>query len=357
MNPRSNQNLEKFPEENPNPVFRIGKNGHLLYCNKASCELLSKLNIKKEKEVPKELRGWVDSAFHDKTKKVFEISIAGQVYEFDVMPIVNTEYANVYVQNITRRKEAEEALKKAYDDMELKVKERTAQLEQANKELEAFNYSVSHDLRSPLITIIGFSKLLMARNEDQLNEQGKKILKQVISSSNYMNDLLESLLSLSNKSLSDFNYEQVDLSRIGKKILGKLQETEPERNVEIVIEDGMTAKGDKTLLQGMLQNLLDNAWKYTRKNPLAKIEFKVKTNDKEQVYFVRDNGAGFDMGYADKLFVPLQRLHRDDEFPGSGIGLATVQRIIHRHGGKIWAEAEEGKGATFYFTLRAFTSV
>ena len=225
------------------------------------------------------------------------------------------------------------------------------ELEQANRELESFTYSVSHDLRAPLRSIDGFSLALLEDYADQLDAQGKDYLQRVRASSQHMGELIDDLLALSRVSRTALHYEKVDLSGIAREVMADLHEAEPERQVEFNIKDGLIALGDKNLLQIVMENLLRNAWKYTSKHTRARIEFSLAWQGGTPVYFVRDDGAGFDMAYVDKLFNPFQRLHNSDEFPGSGIGLSTVQRIIHRHGGEVWAEAAPEKGAIFYFTI------
>lgn len=225
------------------------------------------------------------------------------------------------------------------------------ELEQANKELEAFTYSVSHDLRAPLRSIDGFSQALLEDYENILDDQGKNYLHRVRAASQHMAQLIDDLLKLSRVTRAEMRRERVDLSAMAKAIARGLQDMEPQRAVDFIIAEGVVVQGDASLLQVALENLLNNAWKFTGKHPHATIEFGVSQREGQPVYFIRDDGAGFDMAYIDKLFVPFQRLHDSTEFEGTGIGLATVQRIISRHGGSIWAEGEVEKGATFYFTL------
>lgn len=255
--------------------------------------------------------------------------------------------------DITARKCIEEENLQLNTELEKRVKDRTAQLKAANKELEAFAYSVSHDLRAPLRGIDGFGQALLEQYKDQLDEQGKHYLNRVRENSQRMGHLIDDMLKLSQLTRGEMHFEAIDLSALVKTIIRELQETEPERQVMCMIADGVTGRGDKHLLQVVLQNLLDNAWKYTSKNQSARIEFGMVEHDGEMAYFVKDDGSGFDMKYAGKLFTPFQRLHGITEFDGTGVGLATVARIIHRHGGKIWAQAEIEKGATFYFTLNS----
>jgi signal transduction histidine kinase len=225
------------------------------------------------------------------------------------------------------------------------------QLQAINKELEAFSYSVSHDLRAPLRHIDGFSKALLDECGDQLDAQGKSHLQRVRESVKRMSELIEDLLRLSRVTRSEMVNERVDLSEMAHAVATDLQKTQPERRAEFIIPPAVMVEGDGRLLRVMLENLIGNAWKFTQKRAQTRIEFGATQHEGRRAYFVRDNGAGFDMTYAGKLFGPFQRLHTAEEFPGTGIGLATVQRIIHRHGGRIWAEGAVGMGATFYFTL------
>lgn len=236
--------------------------------------------------------------------------------------------------------------------LEQRVRERTVQLEAANKELEAFSYSVSHDLRTPLRSIDSFTEMLLDGYADQLDATGQDYLKRVRKASQRMAQLIDDLLQLSRMTRAEMHRATVDLSALARAILSELQQGQPERRVEAVIAEGITAPGDPRLMRVALENLLGNAWKFTGKRPNARIEFGAFGQDGEQVFFVRDNGAGFEMAYADKLFTPFQRLHTEEEFPGTGVGLATVKRIILRHGGQVWAEAATDRGATFFFTLK-----
>lgn len=225
------------------------------------------------------------------------------------------------------------------------------QLEAANKELETFSYSVSHDLRAPLRSIDGFSQAVLEDYADKLDAQGKNHLERVRAASQHMAQLIDDMLNLSRVTRSEMRRETVHLSAMAREIAAGLRKTQPERQVGFTIAENVTATGDERLLRVVMQNLLGNAWKYTGKHARARIEFGVKDEDGKPVFYVRDDGAGFDMAYVDKLFGAFQRLHRRGEFPGTGVGLATVQRIIHRHGGRVWAEGTVEKGATFYFTL------
>ncbi len=235
--------------------------------------------------------------------------------------------------------------------VEQSLAERTAQMEGANKELEAFSYSVSHDLRAPLRGIEGFSRVLLEDYSGALDERGKGYLTRVCAASCRMGQLIDDLLSLSRLSRRGMRSQTVDLSALARTLADELRQSQPDRHVEFVIQPDLKVTGDENLLRVVLVNLLGNAWKFTGRCPQTRIEFGVEPREDASVYFVRDNGAGFDMAYVDKLFGAFQRLHSGVEFEGTGIGLATVQRVIHRHGGRVWAEGEVHKGACFYFTL------
>ncbi len=248
--------------------------------------------------------------------------------------------------DISERKKAEADLLKFTEDMAAK----NLELETLNRELEAFIYSVSHDLRAPLRSMSGFAKIMREDYADKLDSQAKDYLTRIFNGSTKMTQLINDLLHLSKLSRQELNRMDIDLSKLAEAIVHNLREAAHGRNVEVLIAQGVRASVDPNLMRIVLTNLFDNAWKFTSKKENARIEFGA-IEGSEMVYFVRDNGAGFDQAFSDKMFGPFQRLHLENEFDGTGIGLAIVDRIIRRHGGKVWAEGEVGKGAAVFFTL------
>lgn len=364
----SRSNLESILSSMSDAVIIHNFSGNIFYLNKRALELF---NIK-ELEITK-------YSIADISSKSMDIAILPSIWkevelhktqtidwtalqidtnkEFPVQVSINlinwygTSAFVAVVRDFTERKQAEEEILKFNLELELRVAERTAQLEAANIEMEAFAYSVSHDLRAPLRSIDGFSLALLEDYQDKIDEQGNKYLQRVRSAAQRMAQLIDDLLNLSRVSRSEINIQPVDLSEIVQEIARNHGETQPERQAEFVIQEGIKVDGDSRLLRIVLENLIGNAWKFTSKHPTAKIEFGMQQQKDGNVYFVRDDGAGFDLNYSQKLFGAFQRLHAVTDFSGTGIGLATVQRIIRRHGGNVWAEAEVEKGATFYFTI------
>jgi light-regulated signal transduction histidine kinase (bacteriophytochrome) len=249
------------------------------------------------------------------------------------------------------RRDAEHELAELNVALERHVLERTLELEDANRELEAFSYSVSHDLRAPLRALDGFSLALLEDYGAQLDDTAKDYLARVRAASQRMGLLIDDMLTLSSITRREMTCEKVDLSALAGDILAELRETEPDRVVSARVAEGLVADGDAALLRIVLQNLLANAWKFTSRKAEAHIEVGVERRAGVAAYYVRDDGAGFDATYVDKLFTAFQRLHAADEFPGTGVGLATVRRIVRRHGGSVWAEGAVDSGATFHFTL------
>lgn len=270
----------------------------------------------------------------------------GRCYDVSVYRTEPNRFAVVFF-DITERKKAEADVTQLNANMAA----RNQELESVNKELDAFNYSVSHDLRAPLRTVSGFSRIVYEDYADKLDAQGRDYLARIKNGSDRMSQLIEDLLRLSHISRQNIERMDYDLSTLAFTVVNNLHESAPARNVEVVVAEGLRAVVDPSLMKIALTNLLDNAWKFTSNTENARIEFGATEKDSKIVYFVKDNGAGFDPAYAEKMFLPFQRLHSEKEFEGTGIGLAIVERIIRRHEGSVWAEGEIGKGATISFTL------
>ncbi len=281
----------------------------------------------------------------------------GSYYWVDttIVPFINKQgkpYQYVGIQtDITERKEVTNELREYQEHLEEKVEERTHKLKIANSELESFCYSVSHDLRAPLRSIDGFSQALLEDYSAQLDEQACNYLNRVCASSQRMGELIDDLLSLSKVVRSDMSTSSVNLGKLATRVIEQLTERDPARKVDFNCTSGCMVSGDERLLLVMFENLIGNAWKFTSRTENAQIEFGVEHKEDHKVYYVRDNGAGFDEKYKHKMFEPFQRLHSNEEYEGSGIGLATVQRIVRRHEGEVWAESASGNGAIILFTL------
>lgn len=278
-------------------------------------------------------------------------SILNASYAVDLKSAVHTSLETI--RNMLLERPNNEEISVLTQQVERLLTEQTERLESINRDLEAFNYSVAHDLCAPLRRICGFTRALQEQYAGRLDLEGMDYLERIFKSSQHMNDLIEALLQLSQLSYLDLKREVVDLSQIVTDTAHDLRQGAPDRQVEFVIQPRIRTFGDANLLEIAMKNLLRNAWKFTQMREMTRIEFGAQETDGDKTCFVKDNGIGFDMSNCERMFHAFQRLHSSSEFPGNGIGLTTVQRIINRHGGRIWAEGEVDKGATFYFTLQS----
>jgi len=283
------------------------------------------------------------------------LRLDGTAVEVEVMasPIIfhGQPSIQVIIDDVTERKRIREEVQRLNEELEQRVHDRTSELVAVNRELEAFSYSVSHDLRAPLRIIEGFAKMFLEEYGATLDEQGRSYLDRIHATSSRMDRLIHDLLAFSRMSRASMTVGKVDLSAVARVVVEELERERPVRDASFMIEDDLVVDGDEPLLRIVIENLIGNAWKYTSRRPSAFIEFGAGMEDGERVYYVRDDGVGFDMQFVGKLFRPFQRLHAIGDFEGTGIGLATVQRIIERHGGRVWAESEPNEGTTFRFTL------
>lgn len=308
-------------------------------------------NQEKEKRAAELIVANVELAFQnaEKEKRAAELIVANKELAF---------------QNLEKEKRAtelfiaNEELKKAKAEiidlnigLEQKIAERTAQLEAANQELESFSYSVSHDLRSPLRAINGFTQLLAEEYEQSFDEDGRSLLAEIIANSKRMGELIDNLLEFSHVGKQKLSIAEINMVSLVEAVVSDLQRQESHRAIAVSVQPIKSSRGDRNLIKQVLVNLIANAFKYTSKNDRATVEIGSFTKDNQEVYFVKDNGVGFDMRYYEKLFGVFQRLHSNNEFEGTGVGLAIIHRIINKHSGKVWAEAKVNEGACFYFSL------
>jgi PAS domain S-box-containing protein len=273
-----------------------------------------------------------------------------QIHLIPIRSSEAVEGVHIVMTDITKQLQTQAEVQRLNTELERRVNERTAQLEATNRELEAFCYSVSHDLRAPLRSVRGFTEVLLEQYASQLDSRGQDFLRRVSDASSQMDKLVDDLLRLSRVSRSEIQSQEINLSQLAEEVVLELKRAEPARAVEVQIQPDLKTQGDARLLRLVLDTLFRNSWKFSGKRADARVEFGF-TGDSNGAFFVRDNGVGFDMAYADRLFGVFQRLHSANEYPGSGVGLAIVQRVINRHGGRVWAEGKVNSGATFYFAL------
>jgi chemotaxis family two-component system sensor kinase Cph1 len=343
------KSLAKFPMENPNPVLRIKKDGEVLFSNKAGLLVLDFWKTNVGQVVPERWRNILGKMSASKNLNVNEEEekINDKTFLFIITPIIDDNYMNVYGRDITEHKQMEQKLAEAYHNVE----KRTKELEIINENLDSFAYSVSHDLRAPLRAISGFAQVLKDTQGDKGNEEMRHYLNRISEGSQQMGRLIDDLLGFSRATRSEIKYEKINVQNIVNDLIKVYCDVEPDRDIKFIVNPLAEVEADKEMLKIIFSNLLQNSVKFTRDRKKAQIEIGCDSKEDYFQFYIKDNGIGFDEKFKDKLFVPFQRLHTDERYPGTGIGLTTVKRIINKHGGKVWAKGEIDKGAEFYFTL------
>ena len=364
---RSEEKFLRIFQSSPIPIALLHLDGRILEINEAGCrtwggeatDLIGRTTLELGFwQTPAERERWKDRLLRDGRALDQELRVLtpGGVPHWllvssEIISLADGPAVLSFLVDVTERKRSEEALASINDELEVRVRHRTAELTSANKELESFAYSVSHDLRAPLRSIDGFSQILLADYGGGLDDEGQSHLRRIRRAAQRMGAVIDDLLQLSRVARQEMNRQTVDMGRLALEIFEDLGNASPGRKVAVDVQPGCAAEGDPLLLQVLLENLLGNAWKYTTHTAKARIEFGCEGDGGVRSYFVRDNGVGFDMAHASRLFRPFERLHHTHEFEGTGIGLASAARIVHRHGGRIAAESVPGAGTTFRFTL------
>lgn len=370
---QSEARWRKAVSESPFPVMLHAEGGEVVLVSRAWCELTGY-----PAELLRTVQVWAELAYGDRKVEMFDriqrlhradkrvatkefqvrtASGAVRTWRFSAASLGSLPDGRHLMismaADLTEVRDAQLEVEKLNRELEERVRERTAQLATANEELEAFAYSVSHDLRAPLRAVDGFARIIADEYEHLLDDRGKHFVRRIVNGSERMSCLIDDLLQLSRVTRQPMRREKVDVSEVAAEAVAAIRASEPIEHSCVVIQPGMTAHFDRSLLRIVLDNLLENAWKFSSKRPIREIHVGMERQNDELVYFVRDNGVGFDIAHSNMLFAPFRRLHHESEFPGTGVGLATVHRIVQRHGGRIWPSAEPDRGATFFFTLGA----
>jgi PAS domain S-box-containing protein len=346
------ESLARFPAENPNPVLRIRNDGKIIYANPSSGDLLVAWSCAVGALLPSQLRDLITQSVSKNTSATLDVACNSRVYSVLFAPVPGTDYINLYGQDVTDRRQAGDEIRLLNASLEQRVRERTAELEESNRELEAFSYSVSHDLRAPLRAIDGFTRILADEYAQHLDAEAIRLCSVVRENAKGMSRLIDDLLAFSRLGRAEMSLASIDMGAMASAVFHELTTPEGRARIDFQVDHLPSAIADPALMRQVWMNLLSNAIKFSSKQERAVIKVSAQQGQGETVYTVEDDGAGFEMQYVDKLFGVFQRLHSAKDFEGTGVGLALVQRVIRRHGGRVWATGEPDKGATFCFALQ-----